>query len=253
MQSIIISFNRVDKKLFYELKIEKKIMIKFDRFIQIAGIINKSEADMILECGIKYLGFPLRLPVNKEDISEEGAADIIKSLHPPKYGIVITYLNIADDIIKFCGELGCNIIQLHGSIEIAELIKLKNIFPKLVIIKSLVTGKYSVSELKNTIDDQSKFVDAFITDTYNPQTGASGATGLTHDWEISRELVEYSSKPIILAGGLNGENVYDAITKVKPAGVDTHTGVEDDSGKKDKEKVVKFVSESMKAFEKISA
>ena len=114
----------------------------------------------------------------------------------------------------------------------------------MVIIKSLVTGKYSVDELKNIIDEQREFVDAFITDTYNPTTGATGATGLTHDWAISRELVEYSSKPIILAGGLTPENVYEAIKYVKPTGVDSHTGVEDAEGRKDHKKVEMFLSES---------
>ncbi len=226
-------------------------MISFNKFIQIAGVLDKEEAEMLVKSGINYLGFPLRLPVNKEDISEEGAAEIIKSLAPPNYGIVITYLNIAEDIIQFCKELGCKIIQLHGTIETSELRKLKNLFPELIIIKSLVTGKYSVAELKRIIDEQSNFVDAFITDTYNPTTGATGATGLTHDWEISRELVEYSSKPIILAGGLTHENVYDAIIKVKPAGVDSHTGVEDTSGRKDKEKVKIFYKSSIKAFAEI--
>jgi len=223
----------------------------FKNFIQIAGILDRAEADMLLDSGINYLGFPLRLPVNKEDISEEDAGKIIKSLIPPNYGILITYLNLAEDNTKFCKELGCTIIQLHGAIETSELIKLKTNFPELVIIKSLVTGKYSVDELKNIIDEQSEFVDAFITDTYNPTTGATGATGLTHDWEISCELVEYSNKPIILAGGLTPENVYDAIIKVKPAGVDSHTGVEDAEGKKDRKKVEMFLSESMRAFEKL--
>ncbi len=226
-------------------------MISFNKFIQIAGIQDKDEAEMLVNSGINYLGFPLRLPVNKEDISEKDAAKIIKSLVAPNYGIIITYLSLADDIKKFCNELGCKIVQLHGAIETSELIKLKNIFPELVIIKSLVTGKYSVTELKDIIDEQSNFVDAFITDTFNPTTGATGATGLTHDWEISRELVQYSSKPIILAGGLTPDNVYDAIVKVQPAGVDSHTGVEDESGSKDISKVESFYNNSIKAFAQI--
>ncbi len=221
----------------------------FKNFIQIAGILDRAEAEMLIDSGVNYLGFPLRLPVNKEDISEEDAGEIIQSLIPPNYGILITYLNLADDIINFCKELGCFIIQLHGAIETSELVKLKSEFPELEIIKSLVTGKYSIDELKNIIDEQSEFVDAFITDTYNPATGATGATGLTHDWKISRELVEYSNKPIILAGGLTPENVYYAIKYVKPAGVDSHTGVEDAEGRKDKKKVELFFSESMRAFQ----
>ncbi|MBU0474979.1 MAG: phosphoribosylanthranilate isomerase [Bacteroidetes bacterium] len=223
----------------------------FNKFIQIAGISGKSEADMLINSGINYLGFPLRLPVNKEDISENEAAEIIKYLNPPNYGIVITYLNIAEEIVSFCSELNASMVQLHGNIEIAELKKLKSIAPNLVIIKSLIVGKYTLEELKSSIDEQSEFVDAFITDTFNPESGATGATGLTHDWQISKILVEYSSKPIILAGGLNPENVFDAIIKVKPAGVDSHTGVENESGAKDELKVQKFYVEAIRAFEQI--
>ena len=65
-------------------------------------------------------------------------------------------------------------------------------------------------------------------------------------------LVEYSSKPIILAGGLNAENVYEAIIKVKPAGVDSHTGVEYENGVKNKVKVQQFCQEAIKAFDEIN-
>ena len=220
----------------------------FDNFIQIAGVLDNTEAKMLLDCGIKYLGFPLRLPVNKEDISEKDAGRIIKSLIPPQYGIVITYLNKADEIISFCSELNSRVVQLHGDIDFVELEKLKSNSSDLIVIKSLIVGKYNLDELKSQIDLQSKFVDAFITDTFNPTTGATGATGKLHDWDISKAIVEYSSKPVILAGGLTDENVYDAIVKVKPAGVDAHTGVEDKHGAKNKEKVQRFYSESMKAF-----
>jgi phosphoribosylanthranilate isomerase len=64
----------------------------------------------------------------------------------------------------------------------------------------------------------------FITDTFDPSTGASGATGKTHDWDISKSLVQLSPKPVILAGGLNAENVYEAILHVNLLEL-THTQV----------------------------
>ena len=94
----------------------------------------------------------------------------------------------------------------------------------------------------------SGYVDAFITDTFDPVTGASGATGKTHDWEISRRIVEHSRHPVILAGGLTPENVGDAIRLVRPAGVDVHTGVEDDQGRKDRRRVEAFVTRARDAF-----
>ena len=223
----------------------------FKEFIQIAGIIDIKEARMLLDCGVEYLGFPLRLPVNKEDLTEVSAGRIISRLPHSTHGILITYLSNAEEIKALCEKIGTNIIQLHGDIIIDELIKLKRTFPESRIIKSLIVGKNSEEELFNSINSFEKFVDAFITDTYNPQTGATGATGITHDWKISRALVEHSKKPIILAGGLTPENVYDAIIKVRPAGVDTHTGVEDDLGRKNKSKIIQFIKEAKRGFEKI--
>lgn len=223
----------------------------FRNFIQVAGIVDNEEAEMLTNCGVNYLGFPLRLPVNKEDLSEEEAQKIISNLISPKSGVLITYLNKAEEIKELSEKLKTKIVQLHGEIALSELIKLKKTFPEIIIIKSLIVGKYSKEDLFQTVNRLTDYIDAFITDSFNISTGATGATGIVHDWNISRELVEDSEKPIILAGGLTPENVYDAIVSVKPAGVDTHTGVEDKRGRKDREKVIKFVEEAKKGFNKI--
>ncbi len=203
---------------------------------------------MLQRCGIRYLGFPLRLPVNKEDLSEQQAAVIIKSLKPPCQGVLITYLNQAEKIIAFCRFLGTSIVQLHGAIDVAELSKIKQLQPQLTIIKSLVIGLYSADDLLRTVVQTSPYIDAYITDTFDSETGASGATGKTHDWKISRRLIVESPHPVILAGGLNPDNVRDAIVEVRPAGVDAHTGVEDDCGRKSEVKVRKFAAEAREGF-----
>jgi phosphoribosylanthranilate isomerase len=96
-----------------------------NKLIQIAGVIDAAEAEMLQQCGIRYLGFPLRLPVHHEDLTEEEAAAIIKSLAPPAFGVLITYLNEASEIAAFCHALGARIVQLHGDINCAELKRLK--------------------------------------------------------------------------------------------------------------------------------
>ena len=220
----------------------------FNNFIQVAGVIDKPEAEMLINCGVHYLGFPLRLPVNKEDLTENEAAEIIKTLLPPVYGVVISYSSTAKEAIELCDKLNAKIIQLHGPIEPDELRKLKNLRSDILVIKSLVIKENNTEELIKTITKTESYVEAYITDTFNPATGASGATGKTHNWEISKHFVELSTKPVILAGGLNADNVYEAILKVKPAGVDVHTGVENKSGRKDERLVKKFVTETKRAF-----
>ena len=228
-------------------------MTDFTKFIQVAGIIDLAEAEMLISCGVNFLGFPLRLPVNKEDCTEEEAASIIDQTKDRVKSVAITYLNEADEIIKFFKKLNVEIIQLHGDISIDELRKLKSVAPGLNIIKSLVMREGNTGELENIISSTQKYVDAFITDTFDPSTGASGATGKTHDWKLSRKLADLSTKPVILAGGINHLNVYDAMIAVKPAGVDTHTGVEGIDGRKDFDKVKKFVEEAKRAFGTINS
>jgi phosphoribosylanthranilate isomerase len=222
-----------------------------DDLIQIAGVKDATEAELLRRCGVRYLGFPLRLAVHQEDLTEKEAAAIIQSLEPPTFGVLITYLDAADAIAEFCRSLGARIVQLHGDIDRGELEKLKALNPRLTVIKSLVVGFHSNNALESMTQELSPFVDAYITDTFDPETRATGATGKTHDWEVSRRIVELSDRPVILAGGLTPDNVRRAILEVHPAGVDAHTGVEDSTGRKSREKVERFVSEARLGFREL--
>jgi phosphoribosylanthranilate isomerase len=219
-----------------------------NNIIQIAGVINLEEALMLVDQGVEYIGFPLRLKDGRKDISEEDARLIISKIKPQSKPVLITYLEKAKEISDFCKYLNVDIIQLHGEIELEEARNLKKLSPNLQIIKSLIVKENNIEELSHDINIFSQYVDLFITDTYDSQTGGTGATGKTHDWEISSKIVELSPKPVILAGGLNPNNVREAILKVKPAGVDSHTGVESPDGKKSLRLVREFVTEAQKGF-----
>ena len=217
--------------------------------IQVAGVIDQAEADLIREEGADWLGFALRLPAKNEDLSEEYAAAIIKEIQPEHRGVIITYLTDAEEIKAFCDELGVTAIQLHGDVPAEELRTLRRIAPDLYVLKSLVVKQDNIDELTKIVDEAAEWVDMFITDSFNPATGAKGATGLLHDWSISAELVRISPRPLMLAGGLNPDNVAAAIAEVRPAAVDAHTGLEDPATRrKDRLKVRKFVEEARRAF-----
>jgi phosphoribosylanthranilate isomerase len=222
-----------------------------NNLIQIAGVKDEAEADMLVQRGVQYLGFPLRLPVHQEDLTEDAASRIIRKLKPPRFGVLITYLDDAVKIVNFCRTLGARMVQLHGDVAVGELKKLKEFDPALTVVKSLVIGLHTIETLEWMVGQMSAFVDGFITDTYDPLSNASGATGKVHDWSISKRLVPLSDRPVILAGGLTPDNVRKAILDVKPAGVDSHTGVEDAPGRKSREKVEKFVEEANAGFNQI--
>jgi phosphoribosylanthranilate isomerase len=216
--------------------------------IQIAGIVDQEESDLLVQCGVTHLGFSFRLPVHKEDITEEEAATLIGNLEPPTQAVLITYLDTVEEIISLVGKLGAGIVQLHGDIDKRDLGRLRMKKPDLMIWKSMVVGAGDAGDLEIMVTFFQDLVDAFITDTYDPDTGASGATGKTHDWNVSRRLVQLSEKPVILAGGLTPGNVKQAILDVGPAGVDAHTGVEGSDGRKIKELVEAFVTQAREGF-----
>jgi phosphoribosylanthranilate isomerase len=85
--------------------------------------------------------------------------------------------------------------------------------------------------------------DALLLDTAHPTTDVVGATGVTHDWDISAQIVAAVPTPVVLAGGLGPLNVVEAIERVRPAGVDseTRTSRDDDRRRKDPAKVRQFV------------
>jgi phosphoribosylanthranilate isomerase len=203
---------------------------------------------MLLQAGVDWLGFPLRLDMHREDLPAEEVSRIIASLGIGDRAVLITYLTDAPAIAGLAAKLGCRRVQLHGDIEAGEVRRLKHSDPELFLIKALVVRPGNLEELIRMAGDFGPMVDAFITDTWDAQTGARGATGKTHDWEASRRIAESAAKPVILAGGLTPANVGRAIAQVRPAGVDSHTGVEGPDGRKDPVLVSAFVEEARSAF-----
>jgi phosphoribosylanthranilate isomerase len=99
----------------------------------------------------------------------------------------------------------------------------------------------------------------FLIDTWlgqEPVEGYVGITGQPVDWEMAKRVVAKSRIPVILAGGLSPENVYDALIKVQPAGADscTQTNLKEHSDqpirfKKDFKRVAQFIAEVRRAEE----
>ncbi len=113
------------------------------------------------------------------------------------------------------------------------------------IVKSLHANHPQTYQIVKLFED---YVDAFIVDTANLQEGQVGGTGLTHDWNISQSIVKQTKCKVILAGGLNADNVADAIRKVHPFGVDANSGLKNQQGFKDKKKTSDFISQAKLEF-----
>lgn len=222
--------------------------LKLPGRIQIAGVIDQAEAELLIEAGADMLGFPLGLKDGREDLGVDDAAAIARRISGRATPVCITYLDTAHEIAGLCERLGANWVQLHGPVAEAEIARLKADDPGLGIIKSLIVKPGTEAQLLRQLNDLEAHVDAFITDTFDTESGRSGATGKTHNWEVSRTIVSATKAPVILAGGLTPDNVAEAIATVRPAAVDAHTGVEGADGRKAASLVSSFVRNARQAL-----
>ena len=213
--------------------------------VQIAGVSSLEEAIALERAGADALGFTLRLPTGTHDeLTEAKARSIIAALPPFVTSVAITYVDTGRDAVDLCRYLGVGALQLHGKFGGRDLELVRAALPHLKLIRVVhVTGPEALAAARAL----ERRVDAIILDTYDPVSGRHGATGKTHDWELSRRIVAAVGTPVILAGGLTPGNVADAIRTVHPWGVDVHTGVEDPDGRRNFGKMRAFIERAKAA------
>ncbi len=193
--------------------------------IKICGITNMADALMIAELGVDALGFIFAESPRR--ITPEKAGQIIQRL-PPFVTAVGVFVDMPfQDIKRVIEKTGINVVQLHGN----ESPDYCNYLEKVRIIKSIrVNDNTKSEEIREMASRYS--VHAFILD---PGKGS----GIAFNWSLAKN-VEFR---IIIAGGLNPENVGNVIKSVRPYGVDVCSGVEKYPGKKDIQKIKKFIQE----------
>ena len=206
--------------------------------VKICGITRKEDALLAAGLGADAIGI-VNVRESKRFTSLEEAKGIFHSV-PPFVSRVIVIAPANLDEVRRVEETGADHIQLHGE-ESPEFVKEIRENSGLKIIKQIpVVDENSIESARI----YSKIADAILLDT--KVRGTMGGTGKTHDWSISRKIVESINKPVILAGGLNPDNVAEAIKGTGPYAVDIASGVEAKPGIKDPEKVRRFIQNATK-------
>ncbi|MEW6423922.1 MAG: phosphoribosylanthranilate isomerase [Bacillota bacterium] len=196
-------------------------------WVKICGIQDVETALFAARAGADALGFVFAASPRR--VTPAQVRTIGQALPPAvmKIGVFVDApLEQLQEIVYFCR---LDAVQLHGS-ESPEYCRRTGA----PVIKAFRVGKGNFLPVLNNYD-----VTAVLLDTYVP--GSAGGTGQCFDWRITREL--RSDKRIILAGGLNPQNVREAIRTALPYGVDASSGVETD-GRKDKEKIREFIKKA---------
>ena len=143
---------------------------------------------------------------------------------------------------QLTGAVRPDYLQLHSVLNPKRIEEIAGILPIRTRIISLLSVEGSPEKLKNRAVDLARSpLKALLLDS--KVEGQSGGTGKIHDWEISKGIREAVHPfPVILAGGLDPQNIGEAIRQVKPYAVDVATGVEED-GEKAEQKVERFLEE----------
>lgn len=212
---------------------------------KICGIDTRENAIAALEAGADALGFLVGITHLAEDkITTEAAKAIIESLPPFVSTVAVTHLRDTGKIVDMCRYLGVTTLQIHDFLPPEEVAECRRRLGGVKIIKAVHVID---SEPEKTIAFAQSYVgvcDAILLDSRTADR--LGGTGRTHDWDISREIVRSTSVPVILAGGLTADNVYAAVRKVRPFGVDVNSGVETDT-RKDPQKMKAFIEAAKRA------
>jgi phosphoribosylanthranilate isomerase len=191
--------------------------------IKICGITNIEDALAAAAAGANALGFVFH-PASPRHVTPGQAREIIGAL-PQAVCTVGVFVNLAAaEVLQIAERCGLDLIQLHGG-ETREYCRR---FPRERLIKAL---SFRSEEEINVMADYP--VRAFLVDAHDPVR--FGGTGTTCDWNLARKAA--ARHPLILAGGLNEENILAALEAVRPLAVDISSGVEAAPGKKDHEKI----------------
>jgi len=202
--------------------------------------------------GIDHLGVTPSTRGLPGEISIEMARSICNAVKETVVTVALSVENNPTEILSMVEEVQPKILHLCGPENLST--------PKLVNdMKTMLGNKVGNIKIMKAVSikghesidlalEYSKVADYLILDTQSTDVYGIGASGSTHDWDISKKIVETSNIPVILAGGLSPKNVSEAIQHVKPWGVDslTHTNKPLNNGRfrKDVEKVKDFVSAS---------
>jgi len=207
--------------------------------VKICANRSEEEAQMCLDAKADVIGILVGQQHSSDDfVDKETAKRICDFVNGRADVSLVTHLTTADEIIALTKYIGNNVIQLHSNIPEIEVAMIHNALPNVKLVRLVHVSKDGTIV---TDIDQMKYVDYYLMDSFNLATNQVGGTGLTYNWLAVGEIIKKLKHPVFVAGGLNPDNVQQAIQEAHPYGVDVNSGCKV-NGRKNAEKVKAFVA-----------
>jgi len=192
--------------------------------VKVCCIKTAEEAKLAIDLGASAVGLVSQMPSGPGPIPERLIAEIASAVPPSVGTFLLTSQTDADVIAAQQRRCGVNVLQIASYPPPGTLATLRKALPGVALVKVVhIQGEDSVAQAV----ESALGADALLLDSGNPSDALPtlGGTGRVHDWAISARIVSEVHIPVFLAGGLNAENVREAIETVHPFGVDLCSGV----------------------------
>jgi phosphoribosylanthranilate isomerase len=192
--------------------------------VKVCCIQSYEEAKLAIELGADCLGLVGEMPSGPGPISDAAIAEIAAAVPPGVSTFLLTSRTEPDSVVEHVRLAGTQVVQLVDTVPKKTYRTLREACPSVRIVQVVHVQDESAVEVAS---QTAVHVDAILLDSGRPraQVRELGGTGRTHDWRVSKRVVESVSVPVFLAGGLAPWNVGHAIRSVSPFGVDLCSSV----------------------------
>jgi phosphoribosylanthranilate isomerase len=215
--------------------------------VKICGVKTKDDLDAAVEAGADAVGFLVGQIHASSDFILPGTATRLAELLPPYISpVIVTHFVESEPILEILRKTQIFNVQIHGKCSLETLIVIRENIPSTG--KIIFAGHFINGELTPDCEPYMPYINAVLLDSCDRSSGRIGGTGKTHDWTKSAEYVRKNKIPVILAGGLNPENVAAAVKQVRPFGVDANSGLKNKDGNCSRELCSAFVKSAKIAF-----
>jgi phosphoribosylanthranilate isomerase len=195
--------------------------------LKVCCIASVDEAQVATRFGADAVGLVGAMPSGPGPIADELIAEIAAAVPPSVATFLLTQETSLPAIVDHARRTGTSTLQLVDWVEPSVHRQLRRELLGIKLVQVLHVQDDSVLDQAQAA---AATVDALLLDSGRPDAEPRqlGGTGRTHDWRLSRRVVEASPVPVFLAGGLDADNVAEAIARVRPFGVDVCRGVRAD-------------------------
>jgi phosphoribosylanthranilate isomerase len=217
--------------------------------VQIYSMTSIADAIATAAAGADLIGVVVAEPgIVPEGVAAAIAREILSAIRPRARGVALSLADDRDEICAMVDAVRPDVLHLAArEIEPEDCAWIRRRVAPVRLLRAIAVR---AGETMAEAQAHQECADFLMLDSGAKGGKFAGARGETHDWTVSRQIVEQSRIPVILAGGLTAENVGEAIATVRPWGVDsfTHTDILGNRGRKDPARVRAFIAAALRGF-----